>query len=227
MGRPGCRVGWWALAAGGRACQHRPVRSLHPGRGGRTRLPPRELLAARPRLGGSASQAKQPRWLRPPKGRTVFQARVRHRHATVRRHRPQAVAGCRRLPFPFGRPRIHIAVVQAAHPGVVPLLEPGRPRHAHLADIGGRIERCHHYCHLCPLARRAQERGRQARGFGRVEPKPVVFHQEPHHRQSWPPSAADGCDTCRVPGLVKKAEHIEVRSFHADNRATFALAEVK
>src|SRR6266516_2842774 len=36
-----------ALAAGGRACQHRPARSLNPGRGGRTRLPPRELLAAR------------------------------------------------------------------------------------------------------------------------------------------------------------------------------------
>jgi hypothetical protein len=29
------------LAAGGWACQHRPARSLHPGRGGRTRLPPR------------------------------------------------------------------------------------------------------------------------------------------------------------------------------------------
>jgi hypothetical protein len=39
-----------ALAAGGRACQHRPARSLHPGRGGRSRLPPREPLAARPRL---------------------------------------------------------------------------------------------------------------------------------------------------------------------------------
>ena len=33
------------LAAGGRACQHRPARSLHPGRGGRTRLPPRGPLA--------------------------------------------------------------------------------------------------------------------------------------------------------------------------------------
>src|SRR5206468_453706 len=30
--------------AGGRACQHRPARSLHPGRGGRTRLPPRGPL---------------------------------------------------------------------------------------------------------------------------------------------------------------------------------------
>ena len=28
------------LAGGGRACQHGPARSLHPGRGGRTRLPP-------------------------------------------------------------------------------------------------------------------------------------------------------------------------------------------
>src|SRR5215207_7866681 len=35
------------LAAGGRAGQHRPARSLHPGRGGRTRLPPRGPLAAR------------------------------------------------------------------------------------------------------------------------------------------------------------------------------------
>jgi hypothetical protein len=39
----------WALAAGGWACQHRPASSLHPGRGRRTRLPPRELLATRPR----------------------------------------------------------------------------------------------------------------------------------------------------------------------------------
>src|SRR5215218_8558779 len=37
-----------ALAAGGRACQHRPARSLHPGRGGRTRLPPRGPLAGPP-----------------------------------------------------------------------------------------------------------------------------------------------------------------------------------
>jgi hypothetical protein len=35
------------LAAGGWACQHRPARSSTPGRGGRTRLRPRELLAAR------------------------------------------------------------------------------------------------------------------------------------------------------------------------------------
>jgi hypothetical protein len=39
-----------ALGAGGRACQHRPARSLHPGRGGRTRLPPRGPLAAWSRL---------------------------------------------------------------------------------------------------------------------------------------------------------------------------------
>jgi hypothetical protein len=41
------RVPGWlaALAAGGRACQHRPARSLHPGRGGRTRLPPQGPLA--------------------------------------------------------------------------------------------------------------------------------------------------------------------------------------
>jgi hypothetical protein len=36
-----------ALAAGGRACQHRPARSLHPERGGRTRLPPRGPLSDR------------------------------------------------------------------------------------------------------------------------------------------------------------------------------------
>jgi len=89
------------------------------------------------------------------------------------------------------------------------------------------MERCHHHRHLCPLARSAQERGRQARGRWRVKPQPVVFHQEPHHRQSRPPSAADGCDTCRVPGLVQEAEHVEGRPFHADNRATLALAEVK
>jgi hypothetical protein len=34
-----------ALAAGSWACQHRPASSLHPGRGGRTRLPPRGPLA--------------------------------------------------------------------------------------------------------------------------------------------------------------------------------------
>ena len=34
-----------ALAAGGWACRHRPARSLHPGCGGRTRLPPRGPLA--------------------------------------------------------------------------------------------------------------------------------------------------------------------------------------
>src|SRR5215211_9364286 len=50
--------GWLGerLAAGGRACQHRPARSLHPGCGGRTRLPPRELPAARPRLLLSAQE---------------------------------------------------------------------------------------------------------------------------------------------------------------------------
>src|SRR5215211_9143513 len=45
-----------ALAAGGWACRHRPARSLHPGCGGRTRLPPRELPAARPRLLLSAQE---------------------------------------------------------------------------------------------------------------------------------------------------------------------------
>jgi hypothetical protein len=47
------RVPSWlvdTLAAGGRACQHRPARSLHPERGRRTRLPPRGLLAVRLRL---------------------------------------------------------------------------------------------------------------------------------------------------------------------------------
>jgi hypothetical protein len=45
IGRLGCRVGWWGACGWGRACQHRPARSLHPGRGGSTRLRPRELLA--------------------------------------------------------------------------------------------------------------------------------------------------------------------------------------
>jgi hypothetical protein len=43
-GRLGCRVGWRSACGWGRACQHRPARSLHPGRGGRTRLPPRGLV---------------------------------------------------------------------------------------------------------------------------------------------------------------------------------------
>jgi hypothetical protein len=52
----GCRVGsarvpgWLAaLAAGVGHARNRPARSLHPGRDGRTRLRPRELLAARSR----------------------------------------------------------------------------------------------------------------------------------------------------------------------------------
>jgi len=48
-GRWSARVPAWlvgALAAGGRACQDRPARSLHPGRGGRARLSPRGRLAA-------------------------------------------------------------------------------------------------------------------------------------------------------------------------------------
>jgi len=36
-GRLRCRVGGGAVAAGARACQHRPARSLHPRRDGRTR----------------------------------------------------------------------------------------------------------------------------------------------------------------------------------------------
>jgi hypothetical protein len=50
IGRLRCRVGWWGACGWGRVCQQRPARSLHPGRGGRTRLPPRGLLAVRPRL---------------------------------------------------------------------------------------------------------------------------------------------------------------------------------
>jgi hypothetical protein len=38
--RLGCRLGGGALAAWGRACQHRPARSLHPRRGGRMWPPP-------------------------------------------------------------------------------------------------------------------------------------------------------------------------------------------
>jgi hypothetical protein len=46
----GCRVGWSGrLRAGVGHARNRPASSLHPGRGGSTRLPPRELLAARPR----------------------------------------------------------------------------------------------------------------------------------------------------------------------------------
>jgi hypothetical protein len=39
----------WSACGWGRACQHRPARSLHPGRGGSTRLPPRGRSPARPR----------------------------------------------------------------------------------------------------------------------------------------------------------------------------------
>jgi hypothetical protein len=42
--RLGCRVGWWGACGWVSVCQHRPARSLHPGRGGRTRLPPRGPL---------------------------------------------------------------------------------------------------------------------------------------------------------------------------------------
>jgi len=44
---PSWLVGRLRLGVG--HARNRPARSLHPGRGGRTRLPPRELLAARPR----------------------------------------------------------------------------------------------------------------------------------------------------------------------------------
>jgi hypothetical protein len=60
-GRWSARVPAWlvgALAAGGRACQDRPARSLHPGRGGRTRLPPRGPL-------GGLLQACPPGSVRP------------------------------------------------------------------------------------------------------------------------------------------------------------------
>ena len=44
-------LSWLGGACGwGSGMQHRPARSLHPGRGWRTRLPPRELPAARLRL---------------------------------------------------------------------------------------------------------------------------------------------------------------------------------
>jgi hypothetical protein len=47
--RLGCRVGWRRLRLGVGHARNRPARSLHPGRGGRTRLPPRGPLAARSR----------------------------------------------------------------------------------------------------------------------------------------------------------------------------------
>jgi hypothetical protein len=55
-----------ALAAGVGHAIYRPARSLHPGRGGRTRLPPRELLAARPRLSRQEREPGTQRWRRPP-----------------------------------------------------------------------------------------------------------------------------------------------------------------
>jgi hypothetical protein len=51
IGRLRSRVGWRGRLRLGRACQHRPARSLHPGRGGRARLPPRRPLEICPRLG--------------------------------------------------------------------------------------------------------------------------------------------------------------------------------
>jgi hypothetical protein len=50
---PGWLVGGLRLGVG--HANYRPARSLHPGHGGRTRLPPRELLAARPRLQGDVA----------------------------------------------------------------------------------------------------------------------------------------------------------------------------
>src|SRR4029453_8468325 len=60
-GRWSARVPAWlvgALAAGGRACQDRPARSLHPGCGGRARLSPRGPL-------GGLLQASPPGRVRP------------------------------------------------------------------------------------------------------------------------------------------------------------------
>jgi hypothetical protein len=67
--RSGCRggsarePGWLAdpLAAGDRACQHRPASSLHPRHGGRTRLPPRGPLAGPSQAGWSVCSRIQPR----------------------------------------------------------------------------------------------------------------------------------------------------------------------
>ena len=64
-GRLRCRVGWWSACGWGRACQHRPARSLHPGRGGRTRLPPRGPLVARFRLVPEVGVRPVGLWVRP------------------------------------------------------------------------------------------------------------------------------------------------------------------
>jgi hypothetical protein len=103
----------------------------------------------------------------------------------------------------------------------------GPARHAHLTEIGGRIERCHHHCHLCALARSAHERSRQAWRLRCVEPQPVVFHQEPHHRQSRSPSAAHRCDTCGVAGAQQESRARRRPVLPYRHRATLALAEVK
>jgi hypothetical protein len=110
----------------------------------------------------------------------------------------------------------HIAVIQPTHPDIIARLKPGRPGHAHLADISRRIKRRHHHRHLGPLTRRPHERSWPARGLGGVKPQPLVLGQEPHHRQGWPPAAADGCHTRGATGLTKKAEHVEGRTIHTD-----------
>ena len=207
-------------------CQHRPARSLHPGRGGRTRLPPRELLAssaqAQPVSRSGATTQTAPTTDRsgcpPSPGRQQpCRAQVTSTTAGSSPTSPAVPTWA----------STHIAAVQAANPGVVQLLKPGWPGHPDLTDIGWWIERRHHHRHLRPLACCAEERGRLARGLGGLEPKPPVFQQEPHHRQGWPPSAAHGCHTRRSPWLHKKAEHVEGRLFHAEDGATSSPAEVK
>jgi hypothetical protein len=100
-GRLRCRVGWRRLPLAVGHARNRPARSLHPGRGGGTKVPPRELLAARPRLSRSGS-----RLVETGRGDALVQAS--HTVATTLRARsgrwaaqPLAAAG----PAPQPRPR--------------------------------------------------------------------------------------------------------------------------
>ena len=143
--------GWLvALAAGGRACQHRPARSLHPGRGGRTRLPPRGLLAVRPRLsrlssrplaGGArlcaVGRAGRGDRLLHPSGAAARHRRARRRRDGCGPHRvlDRAGAGCHlaqgvRQPAGVGVPIVlgDLPGRQLPAPGRRPPRRQGRPR---------------------------------------------------------------------------------------------------
>ena len=145
LGVPGWLVG--CLRLGGRACQYRPASSLHPGWGGRTRLPPRELLSSsQAQLVSHPGATTQPAPTTERSGRLPSQGTSRPCRvpatsttsgsspplpavptwATTHPHsgRTGGAPGCRRAP------------------------QAGRSRHPHLADIGGRVERRHYHRHL-------------------------------------------------------------------------------